>query len=381
MTVKTRRPPPTALATGVAPEPLPPAAVRREFLARLAAGATLVVPPRGAARRRRALLAKHLPRHVVRLFGTSFYLGDARFDDHIGFLIGYVAPAAQPRRLFARAFYKDSSLLWRVASHVERHDGSLWIGKGDTRVEERDGWEYLVTVEESANLPLELQAAFDEVSRRRKRRRDDHAIELVARLAPAGRLRPFVDFSGPLRRAALDWRAHRGRPVARFARALEPRSLVFSPGCAPDLARGVVERSATHSAYFGGPITKTRVLSRDRTLQYLFLASPTHVWLAPPQPLTTELSSFGVRVHAVEAPEALSVPGYEYHSETESQIPCGFAGPAHPLDPDRADARPWLEGLPIVREYRRRFGVRAARQRRASVSQGPKGRSQGGPSA
>lgn len=360
MTVKSRRPPPSALVTGIAPEPLSPAAVRREFLARLAAGATLVVPPEGAARRRRVLLAKHLPRHVVRLFGTSYYLGDALFDDHIGFLIGYVATAAAPRRLHARAFYKDSSLLWRVASHVERHDGSLWIGKGDTRVEERDGWEYHVTAEETANLPLELQAAFDEVSRRRKRRRDDHAIELVTRRAPTGRLRPYADFSGPLRRAARLWRANRGRPVARFTRPLDPRSLVFAPGCEPDLARGVLERSTTHSAYFGGRIEKTRVLSRDRRLQYLFLASPTHVWLAPPQPLTSELSSFGVRVHGVEAPEELSVPGYEYHSDEESQIPRGFAGPAHRDDPDRADARAWLDALPIVRAYRRRFsGARA----------------------
>jgi len=354
MPVKSRRPPPSALVTGVAPEPLSPAAVRREFLARLTAGATLVVPPVGATRRRKELLARHLPRHVVRLFGTSYYLGDALFDDHIGFLIGYVVPA-RSQRLFARVFYKDSSLLWRVASHVERHADSLWIGKGDTRTEERDGWEYQVTVEETANLPLELQAAFDTVSRRRKRRRDDHAIELVARCAPTGRLRPFADFSGPLRRAAQEWRPNRGRPVARFTRVHDPRSLVFAPGCAPDLARGVLEHSTTYSTYFGGPVEKTRVLSRDRRLQYLFLASPTHVWLAPPQPLTSELSSFGVRVHGVEAPEELSVPGYEYHSHEESQIPRGFAGSAHPEDPDRADARPWLEALPIVRAYRRRF--------------------------
>ena len=353
MPTRPRSSPPTALVTGVAPEPLSPGQVRREFRARLADGATLAVPPAGAARRQRLLLARHLPRHVVRLFGTSLYLGDALYDDHIGFLIGYVAPAAQPRRLHARAFYKDSSLLWRVASHVERHDGSLWIGKGDTRTEERDGWEYLVSAEESTNLPLELQAAFDEVSRRRKRRRDDHALELVARRAPRGRLRPFADFSGPRARAARLWQPNGGRPVARFRRALDPRSLVFARGSAPDFARGVLERSTTRSAYFGGEVLKVRVLSRDRRLQYLFLASPSHVWLAPPQPLTTELSSFGVRVHVALAPDELSVPGYEYHSAEDSQIPRGFAGPFHPADPDRADARPWLEELPVVCEFRR----------------------------
>lgn len=352
-----RSPPETCLVTGLAPEPMTPAAVRREFLARLANGAELVVPPAAAARRRRELLAKHLPRHVVRLFGTSFYLGDMRYDDHIGFLVGYVAPAETPRRIFARLFYKDSSLLWRVASHVERHGDALWIGKGDTRVEERDGWEYHVSAEETTNLPLELQAAFDEISRRKRRRRDDHAIELVTRRAPRGRLRPFADFSGPRARAAREWQPNGGRPVARFRRALDPRSLTFAPGCAPDLARGVVERSTTRSHYFGGEVHKLRVLSRDRRLQYLFFASPTHVWLAPPQPLTTALTSFGVRAHAALAPDELSVPGYEYHSSAESQIPRGFAAAAHPEDPDRADARPWLEELPIVRAFRRRLGL------------------------
>jgi hypothetical protein len=348
--------PATELVRGVQPEALTPAAVRREFRARLATGATLVVPPAGAARRRRVLLAKHLPRHVVRLFGTSFYLGDMLFDDHIGFLIGYVAPS-EGRKLFARAFYKDSSLLWRVASHVERHGGSLWIGKGDTRVEERDGWEYHVTAEETTNLPLELQAAFDEVSRRRKRRRDDHAIELASRRAPRGRVRPFADFSGPRARAARAWRVNGGRAIARFRRPGVPESLVFAPGFAPDLARGVVEKSRAHSAYFGGPIEKVRVLSRNRAVQYLFFASPKHVWLAPPQPLTTALSSFGVRVHEVRVPEELVVPGYEYHSAEESQIPAGFAGAFHPTDPDRADAGPWLARLPLVREFRRRIGL------------------------
>lgn len=351
-----RSPPETCLVTGIAPEPLTPAAVRREFQARLSAGAELVVPTPGAARRRRELLARHLPRHVVRLFATSFYLGDMRYDDHIGFLVGFVAPP-DGRRIFARLFYKDSSLLWRVASHVERHGDALWIGKGDTRVEERDGWEYHVSAEETANLPLELQAAFDEVSRRKKRRRDDHAIELVTRRAPTGQVRPFADFRAPRARAARAWQVNGGRPVARFRRAGDPRSLVFAPGCAPDFVGGVLERSTTNSAYFGGAITKVRVLAQGGELQYLFFASPTHVWLAPPQPLTTALSSFGVRVHEAAAPEELSVPGYEYHSSEESQIPRGFAGPQHPEDPDRADARPWLEQLPIVREFRRRLGI------------------------
>ncbi|MBI4885410.1 MAG: hypothetical protein HY826_15295 [Actinobacteria bacterium] len=58
----------------------------------------------------------------------------------------------------------------------------------------------------------------------------------------------------------------------------------------------------------------------------------------------------------------MCVPGYEYHylDQTEdppvfySQIPAGFAGPAGPHDPDRADASPWLDKMPVIREFRRK---------------------------
>ena len=86
---------------------------------------------------------------------------------------------------------------------------------------------------------------------------------------------------------------------------------------------------------------------------------PRQVWIIPAQALTTELSSYGVRTIDVVADEDLFVPGYEYHyregGELYSQIPPGFAGPASEVDPTRADASPWLERLPVIQAFRRRF--------------------------
>jgi len=56
------------------------------------------------------------------------------------------------------------------------------------------------------------------------------------------------------------------------------------------------------------------------------------------------------------------VPGYEYHyldesvepPEWVSQIPAGFVGAPSEVDDSRADASPWLERLPVIREFRRK---------------------------
>jgi hypothetical protein len=151
--------------------------------------------------------------------------------------------------------------------------------------------------------------------------------------------------------------------VAHFLRRGDPASLRFAPGYAPDFARGVLERGLSSSAFFGGRIVKVRIASRNRRVQYLFLASPTHVWLGPPQLFTTELTSYGVRTLDVRAPEDVFLPGYEYHEEDVSQIPAGFAGAPHPENPDRADASAWLEALPVVRAFRAQvLGERRARR-------------------
>jgi hypothetical protein len=120
-----------------------------------------------------------------------------------------------------------------------------------------------------------------------------------------------------------------------------------------------VNRSA--SRFYGGAIRKFRILSRNRRIQYQFVAAPRHVWINPPQATTTEITSYGVRSIDVHAAEDLCVPGYEYHfiDETSrppalhSQIPEGFAGESSDLDPARVDASAWIEQLPVIRRFRR----------------------------
>jgi hypothetical protein len=109
-------------------------------------------------------------------------------------------------------------------------------------------------------------------------------------------------------------------------------------------------------------LRRFRILSRNRVIQYVFIAGPEHVWILPPQATTTELSSFGVRTIDVVADTDLFVPGWEYHYlDTDrdppalySQIPKGFAGRVCPADANKASASPWLDRLPVVREFRRK---------------------------
>ena len=117
-------------------------------------------------------------------------------------------------------------------------------------------------------------------------------------------------------------------------------------------------------------LRRFRILSRNRRIQYLFIAGPHQVWIIPPQATTTELSSFGVRTIDVVADPDLFVSGWEYHyldtdldpPELYSQIPAGHAGRPCPDDENKADASPWLDRLPIIRRFRREvLGERDAR--------------------
>jgi hypothetical protein len=194
----------------------------------------------------------------------------------------------------------------------------------------------------------------------------------VLRRAPERRIEPYEDFAAPRRRARSDPRnrIHRGRPVAWFTREKDPSSLRFAAGFEPDFARGVVEESRSRSNLYGGEIRKFRILSRNARIQYQFVAAPRLAWIIPPQALSTEITSYGVRTIDVAADEDLFVPGYEYHyvdaSETppqlHSQIPVGFAGAASEVDPSRSDASPWIERLPVIAEFRR--ALRIPRQSR-----------------
>ena len=157
--------------------------------------------------------------------------------------------------------------------------------------------------------------------------------------------------------------------MAWFASRNDPGSLRFAAGFEPDFARGVLEVTRSHSRFYGGAIRKFRILSRNRQIQYQFVAAPRHVWIIPPQALTTAIISYGVRSIDVHAAEELCVPGYEYcyvDKSTQppalhSQIPDGFAGAPSDLDPARLDASAWIERLPVIREFRRQVLRRSAR--------------------
>ena len=353
--------PPSELVIGVEPEDLPPRQITVQFRAMLADGGEL--RPAGTARHdpRVLLRRRYLPRHVVRLFDATFLLSDYLFDEALGFFVAYVvlrssgaaARTGVHRRIHPRLFYKDSSLMWRVASHFVHDASDYWIGKGDVRRRDVGKHEILESAEETANLPFEIQRALSVVSRRTPRKRDDKAVALVVRQAPSDRVEPYADFSAPRARAAARYAIHGDRSIARFGRRGDPGSLRFARGYEPDLPGGLVEEHHSQSRFFGGLLRTFRILSTNRRIQYLFYASPTHVWIQPPQTLTTELTTYGVRTLDVRAPADLCVPGYEYHEESSSQIPAGFAGPAHPKDPHRADASAWLEALPVVQEFRR----------------------------
>jgi len=319
-----------------------------------------VLRPAGGARRSpRALLRGPLaPRHRIDLFDTSFYLADVRQNDYVRFFVAYVV---QDASAWPRIFYKDVSLIWRCASHLTRLAGDWWIGKGEVTTVIEDGCEVTTSLETTTDLPLELQNGLEDVLRRAKRIPEDlAALRRILRRAPDGRLEPYHDFVAPRRRARTDRRnlVNGGRPVARFTRRGDPGSLRFAPGYEPDFGKGVLETARSKSRLYGGTLRRYRILSRNRRIQYLFMAGPQHVWIVPPQATTTELSSYGVRTIDVAADEDLFVPGYEYHfmdgDRLHSQIPEGFAGAPSEVDPHRADASAWLERLPVVREFRRR---------------------------
>jgi hypothetical protein len=271
-------------------------------------------------------------------------------------------------QIHPRIFYKDGSLVWRCASHIASEGAGIWIGKGDvTTTLLDDGDEYIHTLEATTDLPLEMQTAVEDLGRKVQRvQRDRSALFQLLRRVPHGRIEPYRDFTDPRRRAQSDRRrlVNRGRRVAYFRKQDDPTSLRFVSGYEPDFSRGVIEHARSRSNLYGGTIERYRVLSKNKRIQYLFFAGPENAWIVPPQALTTELSTFGVRTIDVPIDDKLCVPGYEYHycldpsadpPELHSQIPEGFVGRVNAHDEARSDASPWLEQMPVIREFRRRL--------------------------
>ncbi len=361
---------PTQIVERVVPSEATPRQVAREFARLLEAGGRL--QPVGAGREdpEGFLALGYAPKHVFRLFDTLYYTTHLlRDSDDFRYYVAYVVPAEPGQRgrrfpIHPRIFYKDVSLVWRSPTHVIRSEDENWIGKGELKSQVVDGVEMEYGAEETTDLPLEIQAPLDAISRSGpKPRLDDDAMALVLRNAPDGRFEPYQDFTGPRRRAMADRRnlVHGGRRVAWFTRKNDPASLRFAAGYEPDFRRGILERSDTRSRLYGGAVRKYRILSRNRRIQFLFMAGPRHVWIIPAQALTTEIMSYGLRTVDVNADDDLFVPGYEYHYMDESedpptlhsQIPEGYAGPASEVDDSRADASPWLDRLPVVKRFRK----------------------------
>jgi len=366
---------PTRVVPSARLAPLAPARVEREFRALLDGGVPLVVA--GKARRQpRRLLAGYTPKYKLELFDTVFYLTKPRQNYYLRFFVAYVVqalPGRSARAAYPRIFYKDAALVWRSGSHVGLMNGVFWIGKGDSYSVLAETTETTYSREETTDLPFELQAAIEELNRQPGPiPYDEGVLDLVLRRVPVGRVEPYRDFSAPRRRAQADPRnlVHRDRPVAWFTRQGDPSSLRFARGYEPDFDAGVLERGRFGSRLYGGTVRRFRILSRNRRIQYLFFAAPKVAWIIPPQALTTELSSYGVRTVDVRADDDLFVPGLEYHfvddawdpPELYSQIPAGYAGPASPVDDARADASPWLDRLPVIQEFRRKVLRRSPRK-------------------
>ncbi len=353
-----------------------PAQVAREFRRLLDSGVKLL--PTGTTKKRPARLLSlgYTPKHKLSLFDTTYYLTNVRQNFYVRFFVAYlVQPDARGvvRAAYPRYFYKDAALNWRSASHIGRQHGNFWIGKGDVESVVVDGEEFEFSRESTTDLPIELQPALEALCRQQQHfATDEVAAELILRRAPEGRIEPYADFTGPRRRAQADRRnlVNGGRPVAWFARKNDPTSLRFARGYEPDFTDGIFETSPLSSRLYGGAITCYRILSRNRRVQYQFMAAPRHVWIIPPQALTTELSSYGVRTVDVRADDDLFVPGYEYHFLDDdqdppvlySQIPAGWAGAASELDDARADASPWLDRLPVVEAFRKQVLGRSAQR-------------------
>ena len=112
--------------------------------------------------------------------------------------MAWILPTSDSRRIYPHLFSKDYSLVWRSPSHFIRSENENWMGKGDVRwVLDAEGEEILATFEETTNLPLEIQGALDDLTRRSARPRNDlRAVGRLLRRAPDHRLEPYEDFAG-----------------------------------------------------------------------------------------------------------------------------------------------------------------------------------------
>jgi len=251
------------------PSTLTPQQVAREFRRLIDSGTPMRCA--GDARDNPEILLSsgYTPKYRADLFDTRYYLTNVRQNPDIRFY------RTERVEIYPRIFYKDISLIWRSASHFVRSEGENWIGKGEMRTYVIDGEEIEQSVEETTDLPLEIQTALETLSRKARRVPfDDVAIALVLRRGHDDRIEPYRDFLEPRVRARSDPRnlINRGRSIARFTRKNDPTSLRFAKGFEPDFERGIIEVSTSKSKLYGGSLKRFRMLSKNRKIQYLFFA-------------------------------------------------------------------------------------------------------------
>ena len=106
----------------------------------------------------RLLESGYTPKYEIELFGTRYFLCNQRDSEGLKVMPAYVLPAGDNKTIYARVFYKDSSLVWRSASHFVNTDDEYWIGKGALRLIDKRGVKGWFSVEETTNLPLEISS-------------------------------------------------------------------------------------------------------------------------------------------------------------------------------------------------------------------------------
>jgi len=313
------------------------------------------------------LIRTRSPKYLIELFGVRYYLSEIRREAGFRFFVAYVVmpqTTKQAKRIYPRIFYKDSSLIWRSASHLIKTGNEHWVGKGDLKPVLENGEINLYSAEETTNLPYEIDSALDTISRSSAEVIvDKSAQEMVLRNAPEDRVRPYADFSTPRRKAMSnpEYAINHNQKIAWFNRVNKPTSLRFANGFKPDFKHGLIDSSQSRSKMYGGDINKYRIASTNRQVQYLFIVGKIQAWIIPPQPLDNLIISYGVRAVDADVDEDLCIPGFEFHyyefeddaESLYSQIPKGFVGPPSEADPDRASASPWIEKLSIMIEFRK----------------------------
>ena len=164
------KPIPVEIVTNVAVLEKTPRQVAREFHRLIGSGHDLRVDGQAKTDPFALLAGGYTPKHEIELFGTRFFLGNQRIADDLRVLPAFVlTPAEKGRRkpaIHARVLYKDSSLVWRTASHYIAEPGRQWIGKGAVKWIDKRGERGWYSAEETTNLPFEMQPALDDVSQR-----------------------------------------------------------------------------------------------------------------------------------------------------------------------------------------------------------------------